>query len=84
MVPPLTFRPSIQFLDGGVLAIAVSCHFSSLSVSVTFGFSHSRFQPLSVSDIFGSRDRIPINQSIRGARFIVWRSATQWAMCGKH
>ena len=55
MVPPLTFRPSIQF--------------SSLSVFVTFGFGHFRFRSLSVSVTFGSRDRIPINQSICGARF---------------
>ena len=53
-----------------VLARAASCHFLSLSVLVTFG----------------SRDRIPINQSINlwHMGFIVWRSATQWAMCGKH
>ena len=44
-----------------VIARAVSCH---LSVSVTLCVGHFQFRSLSVSVTFGSRDCIPINQSI--------------------
>ena len=82
------FLNSHSLPDQSVLAMAVSCHFS---VSVTFGFGHVRFWSRSVSVTFSfghSNDRnatafLSINQFV-GLGFIVWRSATQWAMCGKH